>query len=201
VSAPNSQPALVVLAAGVLLGAVASALSFAAFLSAQPAPRAPEPTPVVCTAGPACPACPECPAPVDPMAARPEVREPPLDQSGSAVMPAPSGQTLSARECERARTRPMQVSDDKLAECARQNLLGTCHIAPACPTCVCKEYVSVDQLCQDGKCGSPLDGTGCVSGAYYGAGNYFFNCSGPPESVAGCMVRKLAKAGYCKPRQ
>jgi hypothetical protein len=182
---------VLILGVGVVLGAFASSISFAAWTSAQPPPRAPEPTPVVCAAASptVCPECPECPEPT-------LVRDPPpLDESGNPQLPAPTGPALSARECERARQRPMQVSDGKLAECARQNLLGSCHLAPGG---ACREVVRVDQLCPEGTCAAPLDRSGCVSAPHYGPGSYFFNCSGDAEEVAGCVVRKLAKAGYCK---
>jgi hypothetical protein len=199
----GSRKVLLIFASGVALGAVVSALSLAAVAAARPEPRAAEPATVVCKAE-ACPAAPECPACPDPTAGMPPVRDPPSPdnpptQGSGSADPFDNGESVSERSCERARQRPMQVSDSKLAACARVNLLGSCHLNKGGPTTACAEYAFVDELCNtEGKCGSPLNGTGCVSASFYGSSNGFFNCSGDRETVAGCMMRKLAKAGYCK---
>lgn len=193
----EARPALYIFGVGIGLGAIISTLSIAAWSGAQPAPKAPEPAKVVCEAGEpvACPACPACPEPT-------LVKDPPPDLGGSSAPQTDpyAGTMLTQRECERARQRPMQVSDDKLAECARNGLLGTCKITAGAAGDACREYVKIDGLCDEhGVCGPPLNGTGCTKEQFYGGGTSFFNCTGTDSAVAGCMVRKLAKAGYCKP--
>jgi hypothetical protein len=202
----GQRTSIVMFASGVALGAVVTSVALAVVAAARPDPRPPPVPEVVCKAE-ACPACPACPerAPEPNM---PAVREPANPESSDAQQqargsgPIDNGESVTERSCERARTHPMQVSDAKLAACARNKMLGTCHLNGGCPTCACGEYAFVDDLCNsDGKCGAPLNGTGCVSSAFYGSSNSFFNCSGNNEEVAGCMIRKLAKAGYCKRTQ
>jgi hypothetical protein len=194
----DTRTSLYVFGAGIGLGAAVTIVSFAAWTSQQPAAKPAEPTRVVCEAAPAeaCPSCPACPEPT-------LVKDPPPPGETTENLPPANpyaGTMLTQRECERARKLPMQVSDDKLAECARGGLLGTCKITAGSADTMCHEYVKIDGLCDEkGVCGPPLNGTGCTKETFYGGGTSFFNCTGNDSAVAGCMVRKLAKAGYCKP--
>jgi hypothetical protein len=204
----NPRGGVLMFASGVALGAVMTSVALAVVAAARPDPKPPPMPEVVCKAE-ACPACPSCPEP-ERLPNMPPVREPPNPESSEGGPqqqprgsgPIDNGESVTERSCEYARTHPMQVNDAKLAACARNKMLGTCHLNGGCPTCACGEYAFVEDLCStDGKCGAPLNGTGCVSSAFYGSSNSFFNCSGDNETVAGCMVRKLAKAGYCKRTQ
>ena len=217
---PNEDPGrknLQLLSGGVALGTALATVAFATFMLLQPTPA--ERAPAAVCPPPVCPACPPaaaCPPPACPACAQPPATVPSLPSSVPPVPPVPSrrdeassdptsefpeqtpASPPTAQECERALRRPMQVSDERLFDCAREGLLGSCHVWPQCPTCACRWYVGTEELCKDGTCGEPLNGTGCASETYYGARSAFFNCQGSDAQVAGCMVRKLAKAGYCK---
>ena len=90
------------------------------------------------------------------------------------------------------------VPNDVLYACANSNRLGACHLTNSCPTCACESYARSDLICKPEGCGAPLNGTGCVSSAYYGRGNPLFGCEGDQLAVGACMMRKLLSQGLCR---
>lgn len=90
------------------------------------------------------------------------------------------------------------VDDLTLFACATSNRLGKCHVWKGKPGSACDAYAGSEKLCDQGLCGPPLNGTGCVSQAYYGLNNPSFLCTGNEVAVAACMMRRLMRAGHCE---
>ncbi len=111
-----------------------------------------------------------------------------------------SAPVIADEVCARAwRSGGRTVTDSQLYDCAKRGQLGGCHVWAACPTCACNAYAGSESLCdQNGKCGFPLNGTGCVSSAFYGRGNPEFGCEGDEVQVGACMMRRLLRDGYCE---
>ncbi len=113
-------------------------------------------------------------------------------------LPDPPPPAATDARCQAAFESKGDLSDAELFSCGLAGQLGACHIWQGCPTCVCSHYAGSENLCHDGKCGYPLDGTGCVSEAFYGAHTPYFNCHGSETQVGACMMRKLLQGGYCE---